>query len=152
MRPFRKERVANSIREIVSGVIDHKLQDPRLNVLTTVTRVVMSGDLMYATVYLTVQGDSAAERRTLAAIQHAAGFIQRAVARELTMRHCPELRFRIDESVKGVLRTMAILEENRRTHPELFEPECDAHAEPPADGSGKEADRTDAVQRSELDE
>ena len=114
MRPYRRERVANTIRDIVSDVVAHKLQDPRVDAMTTITRVVMSGDLLIANVYITVHGGGASERRTLTAIQHAGGYIQRVVAGNLTMRQCPELRFRIDEAVEGVRKTMELLAENRR--------------------------------------
>lgn len=114
MGSFRKEKVASTIRNIVSNVIAHQLHDPRVDPLTTVTRVVMSADLLTARVYLSVHGGGAAERRTLEAILHAGGYIQRILAGNLTMRHCPELRFEIDEAVEGVRRTMELLDENLR--------------------------------------
>ena len=114
MHPHRKERVANTIRSIVSDIIAHKLQDPRVDRMTTVTRVVMSGDLLAAKVYLSVHGGGVPQRRTLEAIRHAGGYIRRLVARDLTMRQCPELRFEIDEAVEGVRKTMELLDENRR--------------------------------------
>ena len=86
-------------------------------------RVEISGDLQIARVYLTVPGGEAAERRTLAAVRHAGGYIQRMVASELTIRQCPELRFDIDERAKRVRETMQLLEANRRNRPELFEEE-----------------------------
>lgn len=123
MKPYRKEKVASLVRDIVAEAVHHRIHDPRVVPLTTVTRVEMSPDLQIAKVYLSVPGNEAAERKTLAAIRHAGGYIQRMVARELTMRQCPELRFEIDERAKHVQQTMRILEENRRQHPELFEPE-----------------------------
>lgn len=114
MGSFRKEKVASTIRNIVSNVIAHQLHDPRVDPLTTVTRVVMSADLLSAKVYLSVHGGGAAERRTFEAISHASGYIQRILAGNLTMRHCPELRFEIDEAIEGVRKTMELLDENRR--------------------------------------
>ena len=114
MHPHRKERVANTIRNLVSDIIAHRLQDPRVDRMTTVTRVVMSGDLLAAKVYVSVHGGGAPQRRTLTAIRHAGGYIRRLVARDLTMRQCPELRFEIDEAVEQVRRTMELLDENRR--------------------------------------
>jgi hypothetical protein len=66
----------------------------------------------------------------MAAIKHASGYLQRLVARELSIRHCPELRFAIDEAAKSARKTMELLEDNRRAHPELYEPEADAGNEP----------------------
>ena len=123
MRPYRKEKVASVVRQVVSEAIVHRLHDPRVEPLTSVTRVELSSDLLVANVFLSIHGDDATERRTLTALRHAAGFIQRTLASTLSLRQCPELRFDIDEQTKGVQRTLALLEENRRLDPELFETE-----------------------------
>lgn len=132
MRPYRKQKVANAVRHIVSEAIVHRMNDPRVAPLTTVTRVEVTGDLMIARVFLSVQGGEAVESRTLAAMQHAAGFIQRMLARELSLRQCPEIRFEIDEAAKLARRTMELLAENRRSEPEIFELE-DTQSEACAD-------------------
>ncbi|UCC29293.1 MAG: 30S ribosome-binding factor RbfA [Phycisphaerales bacterium] len=130
MRPYRKEKVASVIRQVIGEAIVHRLNDPRVAPLTTVMRVEVTGDLLIARVYLSVQGDQAAEQRTLRAMRHAAGYIQRMLARRLPIRQCPELRFEIDEGIKGARRTMELLAENRRSEPELFEPQ--GNHDPPA--------------------
>ena len=118
MRAYRKERVASEVRSIVSDAILHKLSDPRIGPLTTVTRVVMSGDLLIANVYVSVPGGDAEEKKILRCLQHATGFLQRIVAGELNLRQAPELNFAIDESLKVVRRTLDIIEQNRLQHPE----------------------------------
>ncbi len=125
MRPYRKERIANAVRNIVGEAIAHKMHDPRVQPLSNVTRVEVSGDLQLARVYLSIPGGEVAERRSLIAIQHATGYLQRMVAGQLQIRQCPELRFLIDERVKGTLRTMQLLEENRRKYPELLREEVE---------------------------
>lgn len=119
MRGYRKERVASLVHEIVSEAILRRINDPRVSPLTTVTRVQISGDLTIATVYLAVCDDSAVERRTITALRHAGGFIQRMVAKGLDMRQCPELRFEVDEQLKKVKHTLQLLDENRRNLPDL---------------------------------
>jgi len=120
MRGYRKERVASLVHEIVSEAILRRINDPRVSPLTTVTRVQISGDLTIATVYLSILDDPAVERRTITALRHAGGFIQRMIAKGLDMRQCPELRFELDEIAKKVRETMQILDENRRREPHLF--------------------------------
>lgn len=124
MRPYRRERVASLIHEIIGEVVAHGLNDPRVEPLTTVTRVEVTGDLEFAKVYISIPGGDAAESRTLTAIRHAAGFLQRILGQELTMRQCPTLRFEVDQSMKTARQTLALLAEERRKHPEVFE----AHA------------------------
>ena len=121
MRPYRKEKVASVVRDIVSEAIAHRMNDPRIAPLTTVSRVQMAGDLTVATVYLTVPGDEAAERLTMSAMRHAAGFLQRMVAHQLGIRQCPQVRFEVDETVRQVRETMRLLDENRRERAEHSE-------------------------------
>ncbi len=111
MGQYRKERLAHVIRNVVSSAITHRIHDPRVEPLTTVTRVELSSDLYVARVYVTVPGRGVAERRTEKALQSASGFMRRLLAKELTIRHCPELKFEIDETVKRVQETMALIDE-----------------------------------------
>lgn len=134
---FRKERVAGAIQQIVSDAITRKINDPRLAPLTTVSRVVVSGDLTIANVYFTVVGDESVERRSLAALQHARGFIQHLVAEQIDMRQCPELRFEVDEVAKKVRETMLLLDENRLREPHLYPP---AKSDADQEMAGGEAD------------
>ena len=134
---FRKERVAEAIKEIVSEAIARRINDPRLAPLTTVSRVTVSGDLAVATVYITVVGGDALERKSLAALRNSAGFVQRLVAEQIDMRTCPELRFELDEVAKKVRATMLLLDENRQREPHLYEPESEKDAGI-ADSEGKE--------------
>lgn len=153
MRSHRKEKVASVIRDIVSDAIAHRLHDPRIAPMTTVTRVAVTGDLLISKVYLSVHGGEAAERKTIAAIRHATGYIQRIVARELSIRHCPELRFEIDEAAKGTRRTLQLLEENRRNQPGLFQTDEGADVDRLGDpGSGDQKDRVGPAGSGGLDE
>lgn len=105
----------------MAEAVQQKLNDPRVSPLTTVTRVEMTGDLQFANVYLSVPGGDVAERKTLTAITHAGGFIQRLVARELSIRQCPELRFDIDVRARKMRQMMELLEKNRHEQAELLD-------------------------------
>jgi len=139
MRGYRKERVASLVHEIVSEAILRRINDPRVSPLTTVTRVQISGDLTIATVYLSILEDAAVERRTITALRHAGGFIQRMIAKGLDMRQCPELRFEIDEQLKKVKHTLQLLNENRRNLPDLAVDEgVDADTDDPVESDPTE--------------
>lgn len=115
MRSFRPDKVASAVRSIVSDAIAHRLQDPRISRFCSVTRVEVSRDLHLAKVYVSVMGSEADERKTLAGLQHAVGHLRRIVGRELSLRTTPELRFEIDQSIKG---TADMLEMLKRVLPE----------------------------------
>ncbi len=114
MHPYRKEKLGSLVQEVISDIIIRHLNDPRVEPLTTVTRVEVSGDFLIAKVYLSIQGDEAGERRTLQAIRHATGYMQKLLAERLVIRLCPQLRFEIDQAAKTAQRTMKLIEENRR--------------------------------------
>lgn len=109
MKTFRPQRVANVVRTVVSGAIAGKLSDPRIEPLTSVTRVEVSGDLEHAKVFVSVMGAVAVQRRTMRGLASATGLLQTMVARELPIRQCPRLSFHLDESIKRGAETIRII-------------------------------------------
>ena len=112
MASHRVERMASTVRTIVADAIRNKLNDPRIAPLCSVTRVEMSGDLQVARVFVSVPGSDAVRRRTMAGLTHARGHIQRIVAHNLSVRQCPEIRLKLDDSLKLAAETMRIIEQS----------------------------------------
>ncbi len=110
MAGFRIDKMASIIREIVSDAIANKLSDPRISPFASVTRVEMSGDMQIANVFISVLGEAAVGRTTMAGLEKASGRIQRLVARELSVRRCPEVRLLLDESLKKAEQAMRIID------------------------------------------
>ncbi len=134
MRAHRLERIASTVRWVVSDAIANRLNDPRVSHFTSVTRVEVAGDLSVAKVHVSVMGTPAEERRTLHALRHAAGHVQRLLARRLETRQCPQLAFEIDPSLKGTAETLRLLNE-------LIPPATDEAASPDAaDGQDEAVD------------
>jgi ribosome-binding factor A len=135
MGSFRLDKMASFIRSLVSEMLATKMNDPRISRFASVTRVEVSGDLQIARVYVSVMGTPAEERRTLDALTHARGHIQRWVSRQLSVRHMPELRFLLDPSIKGAAETLRRIDDAMRE----IAPEADAATAEP-DGTEEEAD------------
>lgn len=95
----------------MSQAIATKLSDPRISPFTSITRVEVSGDLMYATVYVSVMGTDADERKTMAGLENARGFLQALLAKTLTTRHCPQLRLVADKGIKKQMETLELIEQ-----------------------------------------
>lgn len=112
MGSFRVDKMASFIQTVVSEIVRHRLNDPRISPHATVTRVEVSRDLQVAKVFVSVLGSEADGRRTLAALKHAGGHIQRMVAQSLQTRHCPELRLEWDETMRRTVETLEIIERN----------------------------------------
>jgi ribosome-binding factor A len=83
------------VREIVAGVIERQVKDPRLG-MVTVTDARLTPDLREATVFYTVWGDDSARADTAVALESAKGVIRSAVGRGTGLKHTPSLAFVLD--------------------------------------------------------
>jgi ribosome-binding factor A len=111
MKSYRPERVGNVIRTVVSEAITNRLNDPRIEPLSSVTRVEVTPDLEYAKVWVSVMGTEAAQRKTIAGLRSAAGYMQKMVAGELSIRTVPRLSFHLDQSIKKGEETLRLIEQ-----------------------------------------
>ena len=111
MKSYRPVRVANVIRSVVSDAIATKLSDPRIQPLSSVTRVEVSGDLEYAKVWISVMGEPTVQRRTIEGLHSARGYVQGLLARQLPTRQCPRIIFLLDESIKRAAETIRMIDQ-----------------------------------------
>lgn len=108
----RSERIAELLRSEVSLVLHQEVTDPRVD-LVTLTRVDVAPDLSHAVLFWsTVGGREDRELGEVAkGLASARGFIRRQLARRLSLRRMPELRFRHDPSLELGSRTLEVLED-----------------------------------------
>jgi ribosome-binding factor A len=95
----RTERLNALFRNEISSLIVRGIKDPRISGVVTVTRVDISNDLSYATVFVSVYGSALEKRNTIKALKSATGFIRRELLSRITIRVMPVLRFKLDESI-----------------------------------------------------
>lgn len=108
----RKERLAEEIKRELSGILFEEVKDPRIDTVTvSVTRVEVSNDLSHARVYISVLGDAKKCDDTIVALERARGYLRTAVAGKLSLRHAPEIVFRLDRSIEHGVRISSILNE-----------------------------------------
>ncbi len=112
----RAQRVGDLLQRELAVLIQREIKDPRLG-MVSVTGVDVSRDLGYADVYITVldnrerasDGGDLSDEQTAAhreqlednlqILDRAAGFLRSLLARRLTLRSIPRLRFHYDESI-----------------------------------------------------
>src|SRR4051794_25904481 len=96
----RGHRVADHLRERLADIIRAQMRDPRVG-MVSVNDVRVSSDLSYADIYVSSLdvNDADGKRELVSVLEHAAGFLRTAVARESTMRTTPKLRFHYDELI-----------------------------------------------------
>jgi len=106
----RSDKVAESIHELVSGLLIKGLKDPRLG-FVTVTGVKVTDDLSIATVYFSVIGSEEEKHDSEKGLNSAKGFIRKEIAASLRMRRVPEILFKYDNSFEYGQRIEGILSE-----------------------------------------
>ena len=104
----RTDRVSVLIQRELSDIIQRELKDPRVG-FCTISQVQVSTDLRYADVKVSVVGDKRQKRNSITGLKNAAGFLRREVVQRIGLRHAPELRFELDDSVDQLMRIDRLL-------------------------------------------
>lgn len=117
----RTDRLRVQIKEIISEIIQRKLKDPHVGMIT-ITEVTITRDLSEAAVYYSVFGDVAVRRSTNKTLERARGFIQSELGKVLHIRKVPTLRFEIDKSIDQGLRIQELLDQIHKDHPDDTDP------------------------------
>ncbi len=95
----RSRRIEDQIQRVLSDVMRDDLRDPRFaGVFITAVRV--SRDLGVAWVYYSVLQADDADKDLDEAFARALGFLRSRLAKELTVRRVPELRFERDDTTR----------------------------------------------------
>ena len=109
MSSHRVDKVEQLIKEQISFILLHKLQDDDLGFIT-VTDVKMSADLKNAKIYLSVLQK---ERRdfVLNKINLRLGYIRTELAHRIRIKFVPELKFFIDDTLDYVEKIEGLINE-----------------------------------------
>jgi ribosome-binding factor A len=93
----RSLRVSEAIREELAEIIGFETDDPRL-LAVDVQAVHVSIDGRHATIRVGLRGSEREQRESLAALEHARGYLRHELALRLSLRHVPELHFGHDRN------------------------------------------------------
>ena len=99
MAGFRINRITSDIKIALSELL-REVKDPRVSKLLSIVKVDVSGDLSYATVYVSAIEGYEATVNSVKALKNAAGFLRREMDAKLSLRKVPELRFVADDSIE----------------------------------------------------
>lgn len=106
-----------------------RLSDPRIEPLTSITRVKVSPDFSVAHINVSVMAAEPKRELCLKALQSAAGRLRSVVAEALTLRQAPALMFHLDDSLRRGFETVQELDRM------AGQAGPDTDSEPPADSS-----------------
>src|SRR5512139_411972 len=99
MTTRRQQRVAEQVRHELSQLIEHEIDDPRLEMIS-ITDATISPDLREASVYVSSLQGEAARDEVLAGLEAARGFLRHGLGERLKLRVVPELHFHWDKSLE----------------------------------------------------
>ncbi len=111
MNNKRLNRISEEVKRVVSELIYNGLKDPRVNSMTTVTKVEVTRDLRYAKIYVSVFGNKEEKENTLSGLESAKGFIRKEISSRIDLRYAPEPIFVLDESIEQGLYMSKLIEE-----------------------------------------
>jgi len=100
MSKLRIERINSLLKEVISEVVTRNVKNPFVSTLVTIIRVDVSNDLHHAKVYTSVIGSPEEKKKTIDALQSAAGFIAVQASKKVVLRYFPSLLFKLDSSVE----------------------------------------------------
>jgi ribosome-binding factor A len=121
-KSFRKERLNESIKELMSELILSRIKDPRVG-FVTITGVEVAKDLVTAKVFYTVMGNNEERAQSKEGLLSAKNFMRKTIGRELKLRNTPDFRFVYDDSLD---RSVRIEDAIKRIHDDAGEEEDSA--------------------------
>lgn len=97
----KKNNMLNEqLKRALSVVVSNEVKDPKLELMTSITEVIVAPDLKMAKVYVSVLGDAEQKTNSLEALNRAGGFLRSRLAEMLNLRLTPKLIFIEDNSLE----------------------------------------------------
>lgn len=109
MAGYKINRITSDIKITLSELL-RDIKDPRVSKLLSIVKVDVSGDLSYATIYLSAIEGYEQTVTSVKALKGAAGYLRRELGSRLTLRKIPELRFVADDSINQSANISRIIE------------------------------------------
>ncbi len=109
MAGFKHGRITSDIQIALAALL-REVKDPRVSPLIGVVKVDVSGDLSYATVYVSAIEGYEATVESVKGLKSAAGYLRRELGNRMKLRKVPELRFVADDSIAKSAEIMNIIQ------------------------------------------
>ena len=97
---IKNTRINEEVLRELADLIRNEVKDPRIGLMTSVTRVEVAPDLKTCKAYISVLGDEKVQEDTLAGLKSAAPFIRSQLAKSVNLRNTPEIKFILDQSIE----------------------------------------------------
>ncbi len=109
MPGYKINRVTSDIKLCLSELL-REVKDPRVSKLLSIIKLDVSGDMSYATVYVSaIEGAQKTEESVKALNKSAAGYIRREIGARMKLRKVPEIKFVADNSIENSAKISEII-------------------------------------------
>jgi ribosome-binding factor A len=112
----RLQRIADRIRQDLSELLIREISDPRLHQIF-ITDAKVDRELAFADIYVSAVEGAVRSAEILQGLEHASGFLRRALAARIELRSFPRLRFHWDptpEHADHIERLLAEIRKNEQ--------------------------------------
>lgn len=97
---IKNTRINGEVQKELSNIIRNEVKDPRVGMLTSVTRVEVAPDLKTCKAYISTLDKNNTIEDTVKALRGAEGFIRHALASGMNLRQTPQITFIADHSIE----------------------------------------------------
>ncbi len=112
-RKYHQDRVAESLREEISAMIEGELSDPRIS-FAYVSQVILNPGGKSAQIWVAVDGGPEEEEQTVEGLFAARSYIRHELQERTGKRHVPDLSFHVDRSERMKARIDELLGRSKR--------------------------------------
>lgn len=110
MPGYKINRVTSDIKLCLSELL-REVKDPRVSKLLSIVKLDVSGDMSYATVYVSaIEGSEKTAESVKALNKSASGYLRRELGARMKLRKVPELKFIADNSIENSAKISKIIE------------------------------------------
>lgn len=111
-------RINEEVYRELANIIRGEIKDPRISPLTSVVACEVAPDLKTCKAYISVLGDSEAQKSTYQGLKSAEGYIRRELARRINLRNTPAITFVMDNSIEYGVNMSKLIEDVNKTNGE----------------------------------
>ncbi len=100
MAGYKINRVTSDIKIALSELL-REVKDPRVSKMLSIIKLEVSGDMSYATVYVSaIEGEEKTKESVKTLNKNVAGYLRKELGSRMSLRKVPELRFVADNSIE----------------------------------------------------
>lgn len=110
MAGYKINRVTSDVKLCLSELLK-EVKDPRVSKLLSIVKLDVSGDMSYATAYVSaIEGKEVTETSVKVLNKSTSGYLRRELGKRMKLRKVPELRFVADNSIENSAHISRIIE------------------------------------------